>query len=454
MVRKPEPAPQGEPPLELLHQFLRSWMTGDGSAPLVQLITRANHEYLYWDRFKQFAMPEGVSSEDAWRLLKTVRAMSRRSTPVRDTHGHAFWFGMTEEMERCLHVTTRQAAAGPVIAPHETLLGSDDRRRYMISSLMEEAIASSQMEGASTTRRVAKEMLRTARTPETRAERMILNNYATIQALRELTDEPLTPEVVVRIQQWLTEGTLDDPGDVGRLRTTDDVFVYAGESLEPAHVPPPSSSLPAELDRLCMYANEADNDGEPFEHPIIKAIVLHFWLAYLHPFADGNGRTARALFYLQMLKGGYWLFEFVSISRVILGKRGQYDRAYLYSEADGCDMGYFVTFHLHAIESALVSLWEYIERQAKEDAALSATLGRDRSINHRQRALLGRALEEPHTVFTVESHKASHGVAYATARDDLLDLVERGFLEKGRQGRKWVFVAAQDLRERVGGRGR
>lgn len=453
MARKPQPAPDGEPPPDLLNRFLRSWMTGDGSAPLVQLITRANHDYLYWDRFKQLVMPEEVSAEDAWRLAKTVRAIRRRATPVRDTHGHMFWFGMTEEMERCLYVTTSQAA-GPVIAPAETLLGSDARRRYMISSLMEEAIASSRIEGASTTRRVAKEMLRTSRPPRTRAERMILNNYVTIQALRELKDEPLSPEVVVRIQQWLTEGTLDDPDDVGRLRTTDDVFVFTGESLEPAHVPPPASSLPEELDRLCAYANTEGTQGEPFEHPIIKAMVLHFWLAYLHPFADGNGRTARALFYLQMLKGGYWLFEFVSISRVILGKRGQYDRAYLYSEADGCDMGYFITFHLHAIESALVSLWEYIQRKAKEDAALAATLGRDRSLNHRQRALLGRALEESDTVFTVESHKVSHGVAYATARDDLLDLVERGFLEKGRQGRKWVFVAVEDLRERVGGQGR
>lgn len=427
-------------------------MSGDASAPVVRLVTRANRDYLYWDRFKQLKMPEGVAAEDAWRLVKTARAMSRRPTPVRDKHGHAFWFGMTEEMERCLHVTTPQAA-GSVIAPDDVLLSTDTRRRYMISSLMEEAIASSQMEGASTTRRVAKEMLRTSRPPVTRAERMILNNYATIETLRELKDEPLTPETVARIQGRLTEDTLEDPSDVGRLRTTDDVFVYGDQSLEPSHVPPSASSLPAELQRLCAYANEPSpsDKGEPFQHPIIKAVILHFWLAYLHPFVDGNGRTARALFYLHMLKSGYWLFEFLSISRVILGKRGQYDNAYLYSEADECDMGYFVTFHLHAIEAALVGLWEYLQRKAKEDAALAATLGRDRSLNHRQRALLGRALEDPDTVFTVESHKVSHGVAYATARDDLLDLAERGFLWKGRQGRKWVFVAAEDLRELVGG---
>lgn len=40
-------------------------------------------------------------------------------------------------------------------------------------------------------------------------------------------------------------------------------------------------------------------------------------IAYMHPFVDGNGRTARALFYWYMLKSGYWLTEYLSISRVI-----------------------------------------------------------------------------------------------------------------------------------------
>ena len=55
-----------------------------------------------------------------------------------------------------------------------------------------------------------------------------------------------------------------------------------------------------------------------FIHPMIRSIILHFWLAYDHPFVDGNGRTARALFYWSMLRHGYWLFEFISISQIIL----------------------------------------------------------------------------------------------------------------------------------------
>ena len=78
------------------------------------------------------------------------------------------------------------------------------------------------------------------------------------------------------------------------------------------------------IEALCDYANRETDD---FEHPTIKAIALHCWLALIHPFADGNGRTARALFYLFMLKNDYWLFEYLSISRVILRRRAQYERS-------------------------------------------------------------------------------------------------------------------------------
>ena len=58
-------------------------------------------------------------------------------------------------------------------------------QRFLVNSLMEEAIRSSQLEGATTSRRVAKEMLRTGREPRDRSERMIANNYRALQFMRE-----------------------------------------------------------------------------------------------------------------------------------------------------------------------------------------------------------------------------------------------------------------------------
>lgn len=438
MPKRPEPAPNGELAPDSARRLLDLLRSGE----LGDLVRTAEREYVYWDRFEHLPMPEGVDAADAWRLLKALRSLNRKATPVRDTSGRVFTYMPTEEMQRCLHLVDRDA--GGRITTADAGIPHYAQQRYLISSLMEEAIASSQIEGASTTRRVAKDMLRTGRSPRNRAERMIVNNYRTISELREHPEEPFSPALILRIQAWLTEDTLDDPADVGRLRQTDDVLVHDGSTGAVLHVPPAASTIVAELERLCDWANQ---DGSEFEHPVVRACILHFWLAYLHPFVDGNGRTARALFYLFLLKRGYRLLEFVPISRVILRRRGQYDRAYLHAEADDADMTYFLVFHLHAIEAALEGLWTYIERRTRTDHGLKQAVAADPSLNYRQRAVLSRAIAERDAEFTIESHRASHGVSYPTARADLLGLAQRGYLAMRKEGRAFVFTPADGLDE-------
>jgi Fic family protein len=440
MTRRPEPAPSADLGPESLGRLLEELRSGG----LSDIVRRSNRDYLYWDKFKQLPMPQGIDAADVWRLLKLLRGIDRKPTPVRDTLGHEFSYMLTEETQRCLHLIDRDA--GGRITTTDAGIPAYAQQRYLISSLMEEAIASSQIEGASTTRRVAKDMLRTGRRPTDRAERMIANNYRTISELREIPSEPFSPALVTQIQEWLTDGTLDDPADVGRIRVADDIMVHDETTGVVLHVPPRAATIPTELKRLCDWANE---QGPEFEHPVLRACILHFWLAYIHPFADGNGRTARALFYFYLLKRGYRLLEFVPVSRVILRRRGQYDRAYLYAEADDADMTYFLVFHLRAIEKAIQELWAYIERRAGRDRELSTAVSTDKTLNYRQRALLSRAITDRDVVFTIESHRASHNVSYPTAREDLLDLSDRGYLRKDREGRAFVFRAADDLSERL-----
>lgn len=414
--------------------------------PMVRgMLKRANEDYLYWDKFKYLVLPEGITHTVAWFLLKLSRALDRRDTPVVDVHGHQFSYSLTPEVLRCLHVIDKRA--GGTVTMESEGIPAENQKRFLVNSLMEEAIASSQMEGASTTTRVAKEMLRTGREPADRAERMILNNFVTIQKMKSLQNEPITPEMICELQESMTRGTLDHPEDAGRFRTADDDIVVADDKkLEVLHNPPHADEIPHQLRALCDYANKDDGD---FEYPVLKAIVLHFWLAYLHPFVDGNGRTARALFHLYMLKRGYWMFEYLAVSRVILGKRGQYDKSYLYSEQDDCDMAYFVTFNLHAVEQAIDELHSYIARKTKEDQRLQRSLKTDLTLNHRERAVLIRALKDPSVRVTIESHASSHDVVYATARADLLSLVGKGYLLQERIGRKFVFVPAPDLRSLI-----
>ncbi len=137
---------------------------------LRDILRRANEDYLYWDKFKYLTLPTGFDHKVAWFLLKLSRALDRRDTRVVDVNGHPFSYSLTPEVLRCLHVVDKRA--GGTVTMESGGIPAENQKRFLVNSLMEEAIASSQIEGASTTTRVAKEMLRTGRQPADRPERI------------------------------------------------------------------------------------------------------------------------------------------------------------------------------------------------------------------------------------------------------------------------------------------
>lgn len=338
--------------------------------------------------------------------------------------------------------------------PDDTLSVYDEMRdRVLIDSLMEEAIATSQIEGAVTTRRVAKELLRSGRKPKDRSEQMVVNGYRTIRLIRERLDRPLTFELLNEIQISMTQDTLSDPRDAGRIREEKDrVEVVDSRDNEVVYIPPPAGRLRQRLEHLVEFANTSP-ESEPFIHPLVRAAVLHFWLAYEHPYVDGNGRTARALFYWFMLKHGYWLFEFLTISRMIHAAPMRYYRSFLHSEQDNNDLTYFLMFQFDVTHKALEDLHQRL-RDMRDQKNRMLAIRQAASLNMRQRAIMDHALRHPAQIYTFASHQRSHGVTLQTARTDLLGLLDRGFLSEVTAGRAREFVPAEDLPKKLGMRPR
>jgi len=281
---------------------------------------------------------------------------------------------------------------------------------------------------------------------------MIFNNYAAMEHLRALRDEPITPERILELHRMLTADTLDDPADAGRLRQSDDIQVVDNRDGAILHTPPTWAELPERLNALCVFAN-ADESSAPFVHPVVRAILLHFMIGYDHPFVDGNGRTARALFYWSMARNGYWLMEFLSISQFLHQAPRQYVQAYLHTETDGGDTTYFVLHQLATIRRAIEALYEYLARKTHEqrdaERLLSGSSALRGRLNHRQISVLTHALKNPDETYRVGTHQKIHGVVYQTARADLLDLESLGFLEKIKQGQAFVYYAPEDIRARI-----
>jgi Fic family protein len=276
---------------------------------------------------------------------------------------------------------------------------------------------------------------------------MILNNYLTMKRIGEFKTQPLGKELIFEIHELVTRDTLEDSSSAGRFRTSQEeerIGVFDSENRL-VHNPPPASALENRLQKICDFANQT----EPFVHPVIRSIILHFMLGYDHPFVDGNGRTARALFYWSMLHHGYWLAEFISISQIVLQAPAQYGRAYLFTETDEADLTYFLLHQLSVVMRALDSLHEYISRKTHEIRNLEKELQGIEILNHRQRALIRHAVRHPGKRYTVAEHQRSQNVSYESARSDLLDLVERRLLDKAMIGKKWIFTAQPHLSGRL-----
>lgn len=401
--------------------------------------------YLHWDDVFHRTPPDGLTRDTWWYLLKMRRGEGRR-IPLRPLPGQPpFAFNLPDRvLEMLLRIDHGLAGR---IGVGETVVNPATRDKYVMSSLTEEAITSSQLEGASTSRRVAKEMLRTGRAPKDRGEQMIANNFRAMQFLREHVAEPLTPALVLEIQRIVTEGTLEHPDDAGRLQVPGDTRVRVwGDGDQVLHTPPPAEELPGRLVAMCDFAN---GGGAGFVHPVVRAVLLHFWLAYDHPFADGNGRTARILFYWSMLREGYWLTEFISISTILRKAPSKYARSFLLTETDDNDLTYFLLYHLNVILRALDELTKYVERKAKEVRAAERIVKSAGRLNHRQLDLVSHALRNPEASYTVQSHRRSHGVVYETARSDLLDLADLGLLVQSKVGKAFRFTPAPDVEERL-----
>lgn len=407
------------PPKVELHELLESLAT-PLNEDIASVVDRINEEYEYWDTIKYKRCPKGCSAKNLWTHVKA----SRTKSAIRVWPKYNIVLGLTNHMQRMCHEFDMNfgGACGT-----SSIIPNDSKEHYLVSSLMEEAIFSSQMEGASTTRQAAKEMLRKRMTPKDKSQQMIANNYQTIQFVVQHQDTPLTVELLQHIHHLITENTLENPEDAGRFRTNDEVVVENGITHEIVHRPPSHTEIPSFVNDLCTFFNE--KQSQVFIHPIIRGIIIHFMIAYMHPFVDGNGRTARALFYWYMLKQKYWLMEYLSVSKVIAKSKKSYEKSFLYTEADNNDMGYFVAYNLRMLALSFKQLQDYLKRKQEERKAANAFLQLG-DLNARQAQIIKMFVDNPKEVITVKDIQSKFLISATTAKGDIMGLLARGLIDE------------------------
>ena len=390
------------------------------SAHVGDMIDKINETFEYWDSIKYKKCPTGCTPQQLWTFVKAARI--RNSLTIWDKYGVRL--SLTNSMQKMCHQFDMYWGGS---WGNNSIIDTNNKEQYLISSLMEEAIYSSQMEGAATTRKVAKEMLRKKMTPRDKSQQMIHNNYQTIQYIVEHKDEPLSEELLLQIHRLMTDNTMQNPEDAGCFRSNNDVVVENGNTHETVHTPPSYKDIPQFIKDLCVFFN--DENPRQFIHPIIRGIVIHFMISFVHPFVDGNGRTARAMFFWYMLRQGYWLTEYLSISRVIARSKKAYEKAFLYTEADGMDIGYFVAYNLKVLEQSFQQLQNYIKRKQEEKKAASLFL-RMGNFNERQAQIIKLFADDPNTLVTIKDLEVRFGVSPTTAKTDIIGLLEKDIVSE------------------------
>jgi Fic family protein len=187
-----------------------------------------------------------------WASLKLKRKASYRRIPLLDTSGRPFRYYITDNVQELLHDI--DSGAGGLIGIPDPITNPQTRDRYVVSSLIVEATASSQLEGAVATREAAKEMIKSGRKPRDRSEQMILNNFFTMKHIMEIKDQELTPKLVFDIHRHVTQDALDKPDAAGRFRTAEEEIRVTDAEGVVYHDPPAADELNARMAKMYAFA--------------------------------------------------------------------------------------------------------------------------------------------------------------------------------------------------------
>lgn len=404
-------------------------MSNDGAALFAASPVLPDGRYLHWDELRYRTPPEDLAPADWWAATKFARLKASNGIAAMERcYGTPFTITELPAIRRALHEFDRANVGDQIL----TALGNPDAKgEYRVRQLIEEAISSSEIEGARpTTREAAQQMLRESRKPRSHDERMILNNLRAMERLRQLHEsgERLTVARLLELHRILGDDALEVDDAAGKFRNSKHDVTVSDKEGNVWHRPPDADGLEQRVARLLEFAHGDEANEAEFIHPIVRAIVTHFWLGYEHPFRDGNGRIARALYYWCMLRHGYEVAEFLSISGPIDRSPKKYYLAFAYAETDGNDLTYFVLHQLDVMQQALHGLLDHLKSRVERLKELSQSIATFDALNHRQRSLLEYAVRHTSHGATIEGHAKSHGVHYMTARSDLADLEQRGLL--------------------------
>jgi Fic family protein len=358
------------------------------------------------------------------KLQKEWRAKSETLALV-DKKKKPFWFVITPYLLDLM--TSISEKRGFLDALR---LSAASRKKLESKAISYEAYYSSHIEGAQSS---LDEALRFIKKKQKHAPdeslQMIGNNQRAVEYAIKQAGKPITHELICRLQDILTEHThLERPITRGEYRHGP-VYIVNGMG-QVVYEGPPHDVVPVLMENYIQWINARDTIN-----PLIKAGIVHFYFVHVHPFDDGNGRTARALSNLVLADLGFKFINMTSLSSYFDHKRPQYYRAIQDVRAHDYDLTYFLIFFMEALLVQIEKIKDEIERESKVKKLKELISPDIYSRLKRRHVKALRTVLQTGKPMTTRKYCKINKCSDETARRDFLQLMEWGIFEAVGEGR-------------------
>lgn len=304
---------------------------------------------------------------------------------------------------------------------------------FLLDSAIEEAITSAIYEGAHSTRAQAEQLIASGERPKNKDEWMLINNLKALKWVKNNQQTALTKNVILQLHGLVTENTLegDDVNFQGQFRN-DKVFVGPHEGINHAKV-----------EQAINEMIQLTTNNPRYFHPLLQGILIHYFMGYIHPFFDGNGRAARALFYFKSMQNHLSYVELLSVSAYLRVHGKQYENSFVKVKENEHDLTYFIDFCLDSIGSALK------EVSRKVNYLLRMSDLKDRfELSQTQVGLMQRMALHKFRTIDIEEYAQQISKSREFARQELKGLLELNLVSEIKISKKLVYkVNAEKLKE-------
>lgn len=378
----------------------------------------------------RYRMVDPLIVSSGWEYILKERKNRSIKLSLVDEHKENWWYVQTPSINELLTMI-EQATSDEIqnVVQHVT-----DWDEKVIELLIDEAYYSSVIEGAVSTRKRAGDMIRNHLKPRNYSEQMIMNNHNAMEYIIENLDKPISEEVFLELHKIITDGTLEDD-DVCEKYRDDWVGVQDLSTGKTVYEAPKYNEVQWMMDRLFEFANS----DTPEIHPIIKASIIHFYIVYVHPFFDGNGRTSRAFMVFYLLKQKCYFFRYLSISKAIKDKKTKYYNAILDCEENATDVTYFVENQLYLMANRATELLKDLIMEISVNTLKKWIEINSIYLNGRQIKQLNSFLRSEKKMITIKEYIKKYKVSYETARSDLNELYDLNVLERVKVKNQFVY---------------